>query len=207
MKQKQNLLVIILSMLIFAGVVGGLQWFVAWQDTHYTKRLSHEVDYTLPNAKNSKLTNAQTLAVILDYPSAIKFKSDVLEAGGLNVESIAQQVTGVTLPTVKVKSVEKRVYHSENGQVVTAFAVTATDEDNDIEFEYVPNNQLIVSFQWIGQHVAIDEQQVLQNWQRNIKLPVKHTAYLADGEISQMYSKTIDYRLTHSQSNLLLMPV
>ena len=91
--------------------------------------------------------------------------------------------------------------------MVTAFAVTATDEDNDIEFEYVPNNQLIVSFQWIGQHVAIDEQQVLQNWQRNIKLPVKHTAYLADGEISQMYSKAIDYRLTHSQSNLLLMPV
>lgn len=88
MKQKQNLLVIILSMLIFAGVVSGLQWFVAWQDTHYTKRLSHEVDYTLPNAKNSKLTNAQTLAVILAYPSAIKFKSDVLEAGGLTLREL-----------------------------------------------------------------------------------------------------------------------
>lgn len=207
MKQKQNLLVIILSMLIFAGVVSGLQWFVAWQDTHYTKRLSHEVDYTLPNAKNSKLTNTQTLAVILAYPSAIKFKSDVLEAGGINVAGITQQVTGIALPTIKVKSVEKRIYHYENGEVVTAFAVTATDADNDIEFEYVPSNQLIVSFQWISQHVAIDEQQVLQNWQRNIKLPVKHTAYLADGEVSQLYSKTIDYRLTHSQSNLLLMPV
>ena len=204
MKQKQNWLVLGLAILFFFLVIGMLQLFVRWQDNHYSQQTPHQTSYSLPNKQQMPLSNAEALTVVTEYANQIKFKSDVDEAGGVDLKRILESVIGDIPNDLQILDVEKRVYHSTNGEVVTTYYVSAMSKTNEIDFEFVPSNNLILNLQWFGDSVNLPLQTIVQNWRNNINVTLRHQESLADGEISQQFVGGINYRFAKSNASLVI---
>ena len=204
MKQKQNWLVLGLVTLFFFLVIGMLQLFVHWQDNHYSQQAPHQTAYSLLNKQQMPLSNAEALTVVTEYANPIKFKSDVYEAGGVDLKKILAPVVGGISNDLQILDVEKRVYHSTNGGIVATYYVSAMSKTNEIDFEFVPSNNLILNLQCFGDNIDLPLQTIAQNWRNNINVTLRHQEILADGEISQQFVSGINYRLAKSNASLVI---
>ncbi|MBC6498308.1 hypothetical protein H7R52_03120 [Weissella confusa] len=77
----------------------------------------------------------------------------------------------------QILDVEKRVYHSTNGEVVTTYYVSAMSKINEIDFEFVPSNNLILNLQWFGDGVNLPLQTIAQNWRNYSRQTPHQTSY------------------------------
>lgn len=87
---------------------------------------------------------------------------------------------------------------------MTTYYVSAMSKTNEIDFEFVPSNNLILNLQWFGDSVNLPLQTIVQNWRNNINVTLRHQESLADGEISQQFVGGINYRFAKSNASLVI---